>query len=776
MVEQDTRIIIDNNLINKGWILDINNPRKNVYFERSILSVIDNPKLRKSKKSPDYVLVDNNKRPIGIIEAKAGGKNLEKALDQATEYAEILQAPLIFVMNNSYCQTKHLISGKPLFINESEVNELIRQKEAIKFLHENTNEIYTIPKEIIISRKQLIEIFQRMNESLRAEGLRSGIERLSEFANILFLKLYTENKADNVWENLKKTDNDLLVHTFKNSLNVIEKQYGASSVFSEPQIKNPETLKDVIMRLDQLMLSTIKSDIKGDAFEYFLRKATANKENDLGEYFTPRHIVRVIVNLVNPKFKETIYDPFCGTGGFLTESFNFIRENNIIRTKKEKERLTNNTLFGREITTNARLSKMNMILHGDGHNGIEQINSLKNPVNEKFDIVMTNIPFSQIITNKRWNEKKKKYEDHSSISPLYYNGLGKNDGDSVCILHCFKSVKKDGRFAAIVPEGFLFDKKQRPVREYLLENSKLQSIISLPQGVFLPYTNTKTSILYFIECHTGKTRDKIWYFDVKNDGFSLDNNREPVRDNDLKKLSFADLIENEDRNKLDIGFTFIPCSELKKNNYILVKSKYKVIEYNSSYPLYKLADIVSLLRGPFGSSVKKSVCVQSGYKLYEQGNVINNDFSLGNYYIDEERFGQLSKFEILEDDVLVTCAGTIGKVAIVPENFEKGIINSVLMRFRIYDKKTIFPEFLRIILESKYIQEEMLEKSLGTSIKNMRPGKELKELMIPLPPLEEQKNILYKLKKELEIIDQYKSFIKNSEEKIATNITSLWGY
>jgi len=242
MIEQDTKHIIDTNLIKKNWILDINNPQKNVLFESDILRVFDSPKLKKLKLRPDYVLFDTeNKKPIGVIEAKAGGKDLDKALDQAMEYADILQAPLIFAMNNSYCQTRHLSSNRPLFINEQEVTELIRQKEALKFLQENTNEIYTIPKKVILSRQELIKIFQNLNDVLRDEGLSAGIERLNEFANILFLKLYCEKKGDNVWNTLKNIDNSLLIDTFNNSLKVIERKYNAC-VFTELQIKKPDTL------------------------------------------------------------------------------------------------------------------------------------------------------------------------------------------------------------------------------------------------------------------------------------------------------------------------------------------------------------------------------------------------------------------------------------------------------------------------------------------------------------------------------------------------------
>lgn len=772
MIEQDTRFIIDNNLVNKSWILDINNPKKNVFFESDILRIIDNPKLKKLKKRPDYVLIDNNRKPIAIIEAKAGGKDLEKALDQAMDYSEILGAPLIFAMNNSYCQTKHLYTNKPLFINENEVNELIRQKEAQKFIEENTNSIYTIPKNVIISRKELIGLFKNLNNSLRAEGLRAGIERLSEFANILFLKLYTENNSDKIWNNLKNVELELLIDNFKSSQRLIEKKYNAS-VFSETQIKDPYTLRDIINKLDKLQLSTIDTDIKGDSFEYFLKQATATN-NDLGEYFTPRHIVKTMINLINPKFKETIYDPFCGTGGFLTEAFNHIKDNTIINSNEDKLRLRKNTIYGRELTTNARLAKMNMILHGDGHSGVSRMDSLKTPVDGKYDVVVTNMPFSQEITKKIWNNETNSEEEKNIVSPLYYNSLGKKDGDAICILHCFKATKKGGRLAIVVPEGFLFNKKYKPVRKFLLEHSKLQTIISLPNGVFLPYTNVKTDILYFTNCHTKSTNDTIWYYDAKSDGFSLDNYREKIIDNDLKNVKYVNFKNNTDENIKNLGFSILNYNQIKNNDYCLVYAKYKNTEFNSKFKTYRIGDVIELKRGPFGSSIKKSVCVDKGYKLYEQSNVIKNNFTLGNYYLTEEKFQELKKFEIKENDILLTCAGTLGKIALVPPNIEKGIINSVLMRFRIINTNMILPEYLKYVLESNKIQNEMLNKSIGAAIKNMRPGKEIKNLFIPVPPIPIQQEIINTIHKNQVFIQKAQKEILDHEAQIDCLINSIW--
>lgn len=738
MIEQDTRFIIDNNLINKNWILDIKNPQKNVFFESDILRIIDNPKLRKLKKRPDYVLIDSNKKPIAIIEAKAGGTDLAKAIIQARDYAEILEAPLIFAMNNSYCQTNHLHTNKPLYINENEVNELIRQKEALKFLQENTNSIYTIPKEVIVSRQGLISVFKNLNNTLRGEGLRAGIERLSEFANILFLKLYTENKADNVWASIKRVDNEILISTVNQTLKHIEQKYGAS-VFTELHIKKPETLREIINKLDKLTLSTIDTDIKGDAFEYFLQQATATS-NDLGEYFTPRHITKTIVNLVNPKFKETVYDPFCGTGGFLTEAFNHIKDNTIINTEDEKEILKEKTIFGSEITTNSRLAKMNMILHGDGHSGVKQLDSLENPIDGKYDIVITNMPFSQ----------------KTKFSHLYYNSLsnGLNNADGTCLLHCFKAVKKGGRIAVIVPEGFLA--KSHKVIKFLLNNSQLQTVISLPKSLFLPYAGVETSILYFRDCHLKKTENSIWFFDVKQDGLSSDRKREKIKENDLKKIDYVNFEKKKTVNDIsEIGFYEVNYSDIQSNKYSLIGRSYR---NQINKHLYKVGDI--LLRNKSVIEVKDTELYKRvKIKLYGKGCHLR-DIKKG---ID---IGTKKQFVIKEGQfILSKIDARNGAFGFVNKSLDNAIITGNFWAFDVNVDLAI-PEFLHYFFSSEEFMLFCKNKSIGTTNRQYLNEAAFLKASIPLPSKEEQGKLISKIKDTKDNLKKFEDKLENHKKDI----------
>lgn len=946
LAEQQTEWIISNNLVNKGWHID-NGKNKNVYFQKP--KTKDEQRKLNGKRF-DYILYRSDTgKPIAIIEAKKAGKDLSAALEQATEYARLLDVPIIFASNGAYCETRFVPNNKTLILNGEEVKELLSEEEILAFINNNSNEVSTIPEEVKVSREALISTFRNLNNILRSEGIRAGIERFSEFANILFLKLLSENNKKSWWNTIKaQTNDDIIGYINSYVIEQIKNQYGGD-VFTPISIGNPQTIRHIIDAIDPLVLSTIDTDIKGDAFEYFLEKTTST-ENDLGEYFTPRNIVKTIINLVSPKFKETIYDPFCGTGGFLTEAFNYVKDNNIINNKADLEILKHHTLYGRELTKTARIAKMNMILHGDGHSGIQQINSLENPdyispitkERIKFDIIVTNMPFSQGITKKTIQNNKTVTENH--IAPLYYNGISKNSGDAACVLHCLQSLKEGGRMALVVPEGFLFRKDTAAVRQLLLSKAKLQAVISLPQGTFLPYTGVKTSILYFTDAHKPNNQKEYWFYEVKNIGVTLDNKKRKIKGiNDLDKIYSSDInkISKNPKvkdNMLELGFEIIDSEKVKNNNYNLIGNHYREIKkqirkwsmvsikslieskviiakkgktitkkrvisgdipviaggqtspyshseftdkgniitisasgaysgfvwyhdypiwasdcsvlyskdetvlltkylYNTlkhlqeeiykmqkgagqphiyikdienltipipsleeqkkiveeidsyqkiidgakqiidnwkpsfdvheGYEIRNLGDIATLTRGPFGGSLKKEIFVESGFKVYEQSNCIKNDAKIGNYYITESKYKEMIRFSVQENDILMSCSGTIGKVLLLNNTFENGIINQALLK--ITPEPSVFPKYLYW-----FILSNINFDNRGIAIQNIISVSELKNTKISLPPLNIQREIVGQLEQERKMIDSQKEIIKLFEAKIQSRLNALW--
>lgn len=440
-LEAETRVLIDRSLENLGWKLS--GKDQNVYYEQP-RSEAEKKKL--CGKRPDYVLYSKDSdKPLIVIEAKKKGVRLDSALEQGIQYAKAIEAPLVFATDGVFCKAFHTVANRPPILNGEEIDEFIREALALRYL--TSYEVNTVSPKVQYDRKELIRIFDEANNMLRGEGLRAGIERFGEFANILFLKLISESeqikresgiptKFDVAcsWDSIKQipisTRIEYINKTVYDKLNALYD----TDIFTPLQIRDASILKEIMDKLDPLMLTDVDSDVKGDAFEYFLKASTSTK-NDLGEYFTPRHIVKTMVRLVNPQIGEKIYDPFCGTGGFLIESFRYIH-NNMSRTETNMKTLREATVYGNEITNTARITKMNMILAGDGHSNIKMLDSLANPIDgtetytdengvlhhRGFDIVLANMPYSQ----------KTKHGN------LY--DLPSTNGDSICVQHCIQNI------------------------------------------------------------------------------------------------------------------------------------------------------------------------------------------------------------------------------------------------------------------------------------------------------------------------------------------------
>ena len=586
-LESATRVKINNWLVNLGWIIDENNPKCNCFTERA-RTVEENKKFKRNK--PDYVLYSSDElHPIAIIEAKRQGESLEKALKQAKEkYAIPLNVKIIFITDGLFIQAYHLDDGDYLYYNSEIVTEFLSEKR-VKLFISGGSKIFS-EKKVTHSKIELIKIFQDANDILRKDGLSEGRERFTEFSNLLFLKLISDiekQREDSgekrrlekiyCWDEYKnKNANELYEYINKIVLPRFDKEYNHSSdIFNKKLVINKaENLKSIITKISKIgnLLDT-NSDIKGDAFEYFL-KNSISVGNDLGEYFTPRHLVKLMVELLDLKFEETIYDPCCGTGGFLIEAFKNIK-NKCKNTKKNITLLENDTVFGREISTTSRIAKMNMIIMGDGHNNIEQKDSLEFPVKGKYDVVLTNFAFSQ-------------KTDYGS-----FYGFDGTDANPIFLKHIFDSLDKDGRCAVVVPEGILFDTKKEyvKIRKLLLTKSNVEAIVRLHSFVFRPYTGQPTSIIFFKK---GKSTKKVWFFDVTEDGFKKTGSKKGRRKTNEDDLILLRQIWKE-KLETDKSF-FVDFDKIKNNNYKLSLNKYikrdKVIKTIKLRELLKNKEII----------------------------------------------------------------------------------------------------------------------------------------------------------------------------------------
>lgn len=761
-LEAETRVLIDRSLENLGWKLS--GKEQNVYYEQP-RSEAEKKKL--GGKRPDYVLYSKDSdKPLIVIEAKKKGVRLDAALEQGIQYAKAIEAPLVFATDGVFCKAFHTVANRPPILNGEEVDEFIREALALRYL--TSYEVNTVSPKVQYDRKELIRIFDEANNMLRGEGLRAGIERFGEFANILFLKLISESeqikreagiptKFDIAcsWNSIKQipisTRIEYINITVYDKLNALYD----TDIFTPLQIRDASILKEIMDKLDPLMLTDVDSDVKGDAFEYFLKASTSTK-NDLGEYFTPRHIIKTMVRLVNPQIGEKIYDPFCGTGGFLIESFRYIH-NNMARTEANMKTLRESTVYGNEITNTARITKMNMILAGDGHSNIQMLDSLANPIDgtetytdgngtlhhKGFDIVLANMPYSQ----------KTKHGN------LY--DLPSTNGDSICVQHCMKAINsaaENGRMALVVPEGFLFRKDLAKTREYLLDHCQLQSIISLPQGVFLPYTGVKTDIIYATKVNkklkASEKKKSFWYFDVKSDGYTLDNHRRKLETpSDLAKYEeYRKLDKEQTDDMLNVGFEVIPLDKVRQNAHILVGSRYRsYVENSTSYPMVNLGDeqFFSVCSGGTPNSTNPEYW-NGDINWITLADLPTSDFISEivstERTITEAGLNNSNARLLPANTVVVSSRATIGRIGIART---KLATNQGFKNIIIKDTSKVLPEYLAYILTTK--RDEMIRMASGATFKEISKENFCK-IQVPIPPLEIQKKLVAEIEGYRQII------------------------
>ncbi len=383
-------------------------------------------------------------------------------------------------------------------------------------------------------------------------------------------------------------------------------------------LEKPSLLVEAIKKIDDIYLEIDKDaedgkqtfqDIQGDVYEMLLSEiATAGK---MGQFRTPRHIIKLMAEILEPKIGNRIVDPACGTGGFLLGAYQYILTDLVRKTEpkkliidedgfesgaissvldKKNKKILEEGLFGFDIdTTMVRLGLMNLMMHGIDQPNIDYKDTLSKSYNEEasYDIVLANPPFTGKL-------------DKGDINPDLRIDSGSTE--LLFLVRISKMLRAGGKAAIIIPEGVLFGSSgaQKATREILLKDNQLEAVISLPQGAFKPYTGVKTAILVFTKVEEDSKdwhTEKVWFYSIENDGYSLDENRRKLKENPLPnvKVSFEkkDKAKYEDRK----NHFFVELKEVQDNDLDLSYNRYKEYEYvEQKYdpPKEILAKLISL--------------------------------------------------------------------------------------------------------------------------------------------------------------------------------------
>ena len=480
--------------------------------------------------------------------------------------------------------------------------------------------------------------------------------------------------------------------------------------------------------MSNLSLLDAESDVKGDAFEYFL-KHSVTVGNDLGEYFTPRHIVKLIVDLIDPAYMEQVYDPCCGTGGFLIEAFRHISRK-VKGTQKTRRVLENETIFGRELTGSAKIAKMNMILAGDGHTHIHQCDCLENPVDAEYDIVLTNFPFSQ----------------ETDYGSRY--GLDTEDANPVFLKHAVEACVPGGRIGVVVPEGLLFRENQQyeNVRRYILDKCEVVAVISLDAYVFRPYTGQPTAILILKK---GKPTTKpIWFYEVLDDGFEKTvslKGRKPntYGNNDLVQLRSAWAAKRDTEQSFSVL-----VETIKENACKLSLSSYRkgTDDQSSQWrPLGGEDGICDILIGDTPST-SNDACWGGDNVWITISDIHDRYVTSSNKGITDEGISKSNVKLLPKGTVLVSFKLTIGKVAIAGcDLYTNEAIAGLVPKDR-----SLLPEYLYHLIPSINLKNYMQPAAKGKTLNK----KLLEQIRVPVPSKTEQRKFIRKMNRlEANVID-----------------------
>lgn len=512
--------------------------------------------------------------------------------------------------------------------------------------------------------------------------------------------------------------------------------------------RDPDTLNRFLKEIAEF--SYDNSEDLGNAFEYLL--SIMGSQGDAGQFRTPRHIIDMMVEIVAPQKNETILDPACGTAGFLISAYNYIKKNNVDEngnstlTPDDRNRMTEN-FEGYDISPDmVRLSRVNMYLHGFTTPHINEYDTLTSldRWDDNFDVVLANPPF---MTPKGGINPHKRYRvDAKRAEVLFVDYIAGH-------------LNPTGRAAIIVPEGIVFQSQTayKNLRKILVDEGYLYGVISLPSGVFNPYSGVKTSIL-LINKTLAKEKDSILFVKLNNDGYDLGAQRREIKGSEIPDVIniFKDYQIGKDVSAQK-NVVIALKSEIAKQEYILVGERYRpTMITEGKWPMVKLCDVAEYING---YAFKPSDWTEAGTPIIRIQNLTNSSNTIHKTQIEIPR-----KYQVYNDDLLISWSATIGFYI-----WKGGDAYLNQHIFKVIPKENISKMYLYYL--GDMITEEIKKRVHGIAMTHITKGM-FDNIEIPLPPLSIQEEIVAEIEQYQKIIDGAREIIDNYRPTI--NINSQW--
>jgi type I restriction enzyme M protein len=573
------------------------------------------------------------------------------------------------------------------------------------------------------------------------------------------------------WHALMKADGQDQLILYREAIEKMSKNPGIPELFREIfsgamlKFNDPRTLRLFLKEMDKFHHGD--DDDLGNVYEYLL--SLMGSQGDMGQFRTPRHIIKFIVDVVDPDKNDNILDPACGTGGFLIEAYKHIRRKHDGVDEEgnpnDEKRLTQTELKkiyhdfkGFDIDpTMIRTARVNLYLHGFKTPEIKEHDTLTSEDfwNDRYDVILANPPFMS---------------PKGGIQPHKKFGVQAKRAEVLFADYIASHLKPKGKAGFIVPEGIIFQtgKAYKELRKNLVEQQGLYAVVSLPAGVFNPYSGVKTSIL-FLDPEFAKTQDSILFVKVENDGLSTGAQRRPIDKNDLPEATriIKAFLRNQYEDNAEIASELVRKTSISKNaSYNLSGEHYVTpIIHNSKFNYVKLGDYIEYVRGVTYS--KADEVSNGGYEILRANNI---DLESNSLYLSDIKHVNSSvkvkdKQRLQRNDILICAASGskqhVGKVAFCDKDTDYyfGGFMAVIRSNDLLDSKFLF-NILRQNGFNQYLHSAITSASINNLNKSI-----IADYSIPLPPLEIQKEIVEKIENKQNAIDAARETIKVLERE-----------
>lgn len=741
---------------------------------------VDIAVFKDSKKKDDEVYI--------IVECKK--KDRKDGRGQLEDYLRLSRASLgvWFNGNERLFLRKIEKSGKVLF----------EEIPNIPLVNQRVEDIGKFKKKELKPTHNLKAIFKSIRNHLAANTIGATRDEVlaQQLINLIFCKLYDEKFTP-------PNDNVRFRAGIDESPKEIEKRI--KNLFNEVKENQNEVFEDedkitldtnsivyVVGELQNYSLMNSERDVVADAFETFIGHALKGGQ---GQFFTPRNVVKMIVDILNPTEKDKIIDPACGSGGFLIESLKHVWNQSEIKYKKlgwseaqiEKKKIETATNNFRGIDKDYFLSKVAkayMNLVGDGTTGIFCEDSLESPTNwsqetqtkikmGEFDILITNPPFGSKIPvtgeakikqfdfgyKYQFDKKSKKWNKTKKIKK-------REEPQVLFIERCLDLLKEGGKMAMVLPSGILGNEREKYLREYILEKGDLFAIVELPFETFSPNVTINTSVLFI---QKGKKKKQKDLFISINEYCGHDKKGRPIDQDDIPLVASIYKSKKANRNNFFIDHSLLEHSFIAKRYLQKYVDNLKVIK-KSKYPSVTLDSLIKTVHN--GANIDDaSIYVEEGegipYILVKSITKEGINFeNLKHIRKDLSTNRDVQKNTVSEETIVMTRAGNAGIAANIPPDLVNGVASGFLINIHI-DLKKVNQYYLVSFLNSKFGQLQLERIASGSILQSIRSS-DLKQIMIIVPPLSIQNKIGGKIKKAVYAKAETRAKIKDADSDIQT--------